>query len=183
MKIRTLWYVLLVLGLVMSFGCGTEPAGDGGGDGGGDQMPSCTTDTDCDVGSICEGGKCQVAACPEIFDPVCGVDGQTYGNDCEARAAHVEVAHEGECAQICGGIQGLPCPDGLLCDLPEGECQSADLQGLCVPEPEVCTEQFEPVCGCDGMTYTNDCFRLMAGVQKDHDGECGKEDMADDMSS
>ena len=74
--------------------------------------------------------------------------------------------------QICGGIQGLGCPDGEICDLPAGECQSADLQGVCVPRPEVCTEQYDPVCGCDGQTYSNDCHRLMAGVQKDHDGEC-----------
>ena len=35
--------------------------------------------------------------CPEVYGPVCGVDGQTYDNVCEADAAGVDVEHEGEC--------------------------------------------------------------------------------------
>lgn len=79
----------------------------------------------------------------------------------------------GMTGEVCGGLRGLPCPDGQFCDLPAGECQSADLEGTCVERPKVCTEQYEPVCGCDEKTYGNDCERRAAGVQKDHDGECG----------
>lgn len=159
---RSLLMLLLFAAVVVvSVGC-PKPA----------PIPECEADGDCAIGSICKEGVCEVAICTDRWDPVCGEDGQTYGNACEARAAHVAVAHPGECQQVCGGIPGVPCPDGELCDLPAENCQVADLQGVCVERPEICPEVFDPVCGCDGVTYANDCFRLMAGAQKDHDGEC-----------
>ena len=149
-------------------------------------QPLCTLTEPCAGDGFCEvpAGVCTSPldagicvdvgdACPELYQPVCGCDGVTYGNDCERRRARVQKSTDGACAgSICGTIAGLPCPDGAFCELPEATCASADLAGTCVPQAEACTLQWDPVCGCDGRTYGNDCERQAAGVSKDRDGEC-----------
>ena len=39
-------------------------------------------------------------------------------------------------------------------------------------EPMVCTMDWRPVCGCDGITYPNACSARAAGVPEFSDGEC-----------
>ena len=94
------------------------------------------------------------------FD-LCGPDPTADGLTCESFTP---------C--ICGGLVGTPCDRREFCDLPPDSCTIADLPGECVPVPEACPEIFDPVCGCDGKTYGNDCERIRAGVQKDHGGPC-----------
>jgi hypothetical protein len=42
-------------------------------------------------------------------------------------------------------------------------------------EPMVCTMDWRPVCGCDGITYPNACGARAAGVPEFRDGECEAE--------
>jgi hypothetical protein len=104
----------------------------------------------------------QPQICPDIFQPVCGCDGQTYPNSCNAAAAGVAVVHTGACAPAktqCGGIAGIQCPGSGRCvDDPSDSCDptmgGADCIGICTCiETQLCVQgdhfDSDPsVCAC-----------------------------------
>jgi hypothetical protein len=78
----------------------------------------------------------------------------------------------------CGGFAGVACPTGDFCEMPAGQCFNDSL-GTCTPLPTTCGTIFQPVCGCDFVTYPNDCERQFAGVPLYFSGECeGPADLA-----
>jgi hypothetical protein len=120
----------------------------------------CKGDDACPIEKICHESRCVDCVCPEVWAPVCGVDGVTYGNACEARCAHVEIAHEGPCEAECRC--NADCAGRAVCR--EGRCQ---------PPCEIQCLVHDPVCGSDGRTYG--CGAVDAachGVTVLHEGEC-----------
>jgi hypothetical protein len=78
--------------------------------------------------------------------------------------------------EACGGAEAAAaCDKGLWCEPSPGACASS--AGVCVKVPRLCIarkhgKSFQPVCGCNNKTYSNDCFRRAYIVAKARDGKC-----------
>ena len=68
---------------------------------------------------------------------------------------------------------GGRCLRSEWCDYPErGACGVIDIPGRCTPRPEGCDDVRAPVCGCDGVTYGNECLANLAGTDIVMSGSC-----------
>lgn len=119
----------------------------------------------------CHGDECNG---PEGVECPTGKHCQLYYRFPESWGWCAQGSEEGG---MCGGFAGFRCIDDphMVCDYQPGlVCQdnAADIAGTCTFVPDVCEDVDEPVCGCDGRTYENDCMRLKQNMGKAHDGPC-----------
>lgn len=73
----------------------------------------------------------------------------------------------------CGARLGNTCAADQFCSFSTAAmCGYADATGTCAARPQACTALYQPVCGCDGTTYSNACHANGAGVSVLHTGPC-----------
>ena len=115
--------------------CGPRACGSRG-------LPACADKKYCDfpAGGVACGhadgtGVCRPKPeiCLAVYKPVCGCDGKTHGNSCEAAAAGTDVASEGACNA------GGTCRTDADCRALADTCTGCDCRALSICEkPTVC---------------------------------------------
>lgn len=150
----------------------------------------CSENLECGQDSYCAKaigdcggvGQCVFKGdiCPQVFDPVCGCDGNTYSNSCLAGVAGIAILHKGKCEGeiFCPAVWMSVC--GVDSNTYANACEANKAgveiahEGVC-GDKVVCPQIWQPVCGVNNKTYPNKCEAKAANVEVTHEGECENE--------
>ena len=92
--------------------------------------------------------------CPGQAIPVCGCNGISYSSPCEAEASGVIDYTYGTC-------------------MTQTNNECIDEESVVMLDPNDCDPTYSPVCGCNDMTYVNQCAADNSGVTRSLPGNCG----------
>ncbi len=121
-------------------------------------IAGCTEEESCDFESDC--GEADVLICE---------DGTRIAARCEPNEDGACAPRYEECPSVQTCATVADCSPAQFCRLAAMTCTG---EGICVTPPVSCTSDFEPVCGCDGETYSNRCAANAASVSIAAEGPC-----------
>ena len=105
--------------------------------------------------------------------PTAGRSGAAGKHAAGGSGGHVSTDEDAGTSARCGTRGATSCGADEFCNYePDKDCGGTDRGGVCEDKPQVCTDIFMPVCGCDMHTHSSKCTAHSAGVSVLHDGAC-----------
>lgn len=135
-------------------------------------------------GAVCCGGKggsdgevdCREVACFRAYECADECGGEVFNNGCctcPEGTIDIDQCRDDE-TESTSCASDADCGPSEFCKTPTGSC---DASGECAIKPDNCLDVYEPVCGCDGESYSNACYAEREGMSIG--GDCAESSAAE----